>query len=127
VRRCAKTASAEGVLGRLTLEGRLVPRDPQEAVKLLGLAGTWNVDDRIEVLKILAANPDVRVGRPKDTLYDAMVAAELDEPGALAALIALKLSDNAQFRDPTGACKLLETALARGDQAFAAQFARYGG
>ena len=120
----AKTASAEGVLGRLTLEGRLVPRDPQEAAKLLGLAGTWNVDDRTEVLKILAANPEVRVSRPKDTLYDAMVAAELDEPGALAALVALKLSDNAQFRDPAGACKLLETAAARGDQAFAAQLAK---
>ena len=123
----AKTASAEGVLGRLTLEGKLVPRDPQEAVRLIGLEGTWDVDARTQVLQILAANPDVRVGRPKDTLYDAMVAAELNEPGALAALIALKLSDNAQFRDPAGACKLIETAAARGDQAFAAQLARCSG
>jgi len=43
-----------------------------------------------------------------------MVAAEFDEPGALAALVALKLSDNAQFRDPAGACKLMDTAAARG-------------
>jgi TPR repeat protein len=125
--RNAKTASAEGVLGRLTLEGRLVPRDPQEAVKLIGLAGTWDLDARTEVLRILASNPDVRVGRLRDTLYDAMAAAELDEPGALAALVALKLSDNAQFRDPAGACKLMATAAARGDQAFAAGLAKCGG
>ena len=48
-----------------------------------------------------------------------MEAAELDEPGALAALIELKLSDNAQFRDLRGACKLIETAVSRGDQSMA--------
>jgi TPR repeat protein len=117
--RAAHTASAEGVLGRLTLEGKLVPRDPQEAARLIGLAGTWDLDARTEVLRILAANPEVRVDRPKDTLYSAMEAAELDEPGAMAALIELKLSDNAQFRDPAGACKLLETAVSRGDQSMA--------
>ena len=119
----AHTASAEGVLGRLTLEGRLVPRDPQEAARLIGLAGAWDLDARTEVLKILAANPDVRVDRPADTLYSAMEAAELDEPGAMTALIELKLSDNGQFRDPAGACKLMETAAARGDQAMAQRLA----
>jgi len=112
----ARTASADGALGRLILEGRLVPRDPQEAARLIGLAGAWDLDARTDVLKILAANPDVRVDRPGDTLYSAMEAAELDEPGATAALIELKLSDNAQFGDPAGACKLLETAVSRGDQ-----------
>jgi hypothetical protein len=115
----ARTASAEGALGRLYLEGRLVPRDPQEAVRLIGLAGTWDLDARTEVLKILAANPDVRDNNPEHTLYEAMEAAELDEPGAATALIELKLSDNAQFRDPPGACKLLETAAARGDRTMA--------
>lgn len=71
------------------------------------------------MLRILAANPEVRIDRPKDTHYSAMEAAELDEPGAMAALIELKLSDNAQFRDPAGACKLLETAVSRGDQTMA--------
>ena len=78
-----------------------------------------DVGAHTEVMKILAANPEVSVDRPQDTLYEAMEAAELDEPGALAALIELKLSDNAQFRDPAGACKLMETAVARGDQAMA--------
>src|SRR5262249_31635256 len=102
--RSTDSPSADWVLGRLYLEGRLVPRDPQEAARRIGLAGTWYLDARTEVLKILAANPEVRVNRPGDTLYNAMEAAELGEPGALSVLIALKLSDNAQFRDPAGAC-----------------------
>jgi TPR repeat protein len=123
----AHTPGPEGALGRLTLEGRLVPRDPQEAARLIGLEGAWYLDARIEVLKILAANPEVRVDRPKATLYDAMEAAELDEPGATTALIELKLSDNAQFRDPQGACKLMETAIARGDQTMAQRLAECRG
>jgi ATP-dependent Clp protease adaptor protein ClpS len=43
------------------------------------------------------------------------------KPPRRAALIELKLSDNAQFRDPAGACKLLETAIARGDQTVASR------
>ena len=100
-----------------------MPRDPQEAARLIGLEGTWYLDARAEVLKILAANPDVRVDRPGDTLYSAMEAAELDEPGATTALIELKLSDNGQFRDLPGACKLIETAVARGDQSMAPRLA----
>jgi hypothetical protein len=43
-------------------------------------------------------------------------AAELDEPGAMTALIELKLSANAQFQDRPRACKLIGTAVSRGDQ-----------
>ena len=121
--RSATTASADGVLGRLYLEGKLVPRDPQQAVRLIGHAGVWNVDERTEVLKILAGHPEVRADRPKDTLYQAMEAAELGEPGAMTGLIELKLSDNAQFRDPAGACKLMETAIISGDQSMAQRLA----
>ena len=39
----------------------------------------------------------------------------LRRPGA--ALINLKLSGNARFQDKAGACKLIETAVSRGDQA----------
>ena len=56
-----------------------------------------------------------------------MEAAELDEPDAMTALIELKLSDNAQFRDPPGACKLIETAIARGDQTMAQRLAECRG
>ena len=67
-------------------------------------------------LPLLAENPGVRVSYPKRVLYDAVQAAELDEPGATAALVALKLSQNAQFQDRPGACKLIETAVSRGDR-----------
>jgi hypothetical protein len=36
--------------------------------------------------------------------------------GATKAVIALKFSANAQFQDRPGACKLIETAVGRGDQ-----------
>jgi TPR repeat protein len=112
-------AAASGVLGQLYLQGKLVPRDVQEAVRLLGMAGAWDLDARQQVVKLLAENPTVRVEYPKRLLYDATEAAELDEPGAMAALIDLKLSENDQFQDRPGACKLIETATKRGDQAAA--------
>ena len=107
---------AEGMLGRLTLEGRLVPRDVQKAVTMINRASTWDLDARQQVVRLLAEFPDVRVNGPKRVLYDAVQAAELGEPGAMDALIALKLSANAQFEDRPGACNLIETAVGRGDQ-----------
>ena len=65
----------------------------------------------------------MRVDRPKGVLYDATEAAELDEPEAMTALIDLKLSPNAQFQDRPGACKLIETAVGRGDQAMTQRLA----
>jgi hypothetical protein len=41
----------------------------------------------------------------------------------MAAPIALKPSDNAQFQDRPGACKLIETAVSRGNQTMAPQLA----
>jgi hypothetical protein len=104
------------VLGRLYLEGKLVPRDVQQAANLLDQAGVWDLDARIEVVRILAGNPEVRIKNAKHLLYFATEAAELDEPGATAALIDLKLSKNGQFQDRPGACKLIETAVSRGDR-----------
>jgi hypothetical protein len=70
----------------------------------------------MRVVRLLAEYPEARDSHPKSTLYYAMEAAELDEPGAMAALIELKLSANARFQDRPGACKLIETAVSRGDQ-----------
>ena len=116
-------AAVLGVLGQLTLEGKWVPRDVQEALRMIGIAGTWDLEARLQVLRILAANPEARETHPKGTLYDAVEAAELDEPGAMTALIELKLSRNAQFQDRPGACKLIETAVSRGDQTMAPRLA----
>src|SRR5262245_52958575 len=94
---------AKGMLGQLTLEGKLLPRDIQEAVNLIDRASTYDFDARMQVVRLLAEYPETRVNNPKGTLYYAVEAAELDEPGALAALIGLKLSANAQFQDRPGA------------------------
>jgi TPR repeat protein len=111
---------AKGMLGQLTLEGKLVPRDVQEAVNLIDRASTYDFDARMQVVRLLA---ETRVRNPKITLYYATEAAELDEPGAMKALIELKLSANAQFQDRPGACKLIETAVSRGDQSMAQRLA----
>jgi TPR repeat protein len=110
------TTGGKRVLAQFHLEGKGVPRDPQKAAELFNQAGTWDLDARTEVVRILAANPAVRITNPKHLLYYATEAAELDEPGAMAALIDLKLSQNAQFQDRPGACKLIGTAVGRGDQ-----------
>jgi hypothetical protein len=110
----ANVVATKVVLGQLYLDGKLVPRDVQEAVRLIDMSNEY--DARLQVLQLLAANPGTRVDNPKRTLYDAAMAAELDEPGAMTALINLKLSDNAQFQDRPGACKLIGTAAKRGDQ-----------
>jgi TPR repeat protein len=113
------TAGVKGVLGQLYLEGKLVPRDVQEAVNLIRMASQWDLDAQTQVLRLLAAHPEVRIEHPKRLLYFAMEAAELDEPGATAALIELKLSANPQFQDRPGACKLIEMAAGRGDPSMA--------
>ncbi|WP_065753772.1 hypothetical protein [Bradyrhizobium paxllaeri] len=77
----------------------------------------------MQVVRLLAEHPETQVNNPKGTLYYAVEAAELDEPGALATLIALKLSANAQFQDRPGACKLIETAVSRSDQTMAQRLA----
>jgi TPR repeat protein len=115
--------AAKGMLGRLALEGRLLPRDIQQAVELIDRASVWDFEARMQVLKLLAEHPEARVNNPKSTLYYAVEAAELDEPGAMNALIALKLSANAQFQDRPGACKLIKTAVGRGDQTMAQRLA----
>jgi hypothetical protein len=77
------------------------------------------LDAQQQVIRLLAENPGVRERNPERVLYFATEAAELDELGTMAALIGLKLSEHPQFQDRPGACKLIETAAKRGDQAAA--------
>ncbi len=119
----SNSAFVNGALGQLYLEGKLVPRDVQEAVRLIGQAGQWDFDMRQQGVRLLAEHPEVRDSNPKQTLYYAVEAAELGEPGAMAALIDLKWSKNPQFHDRPGACKLIETAANSGDRAMAERLA----
>jgi TPR repeat protein len=114
---------AKGMLGQLMLEGKWVPRNIPEAVRAIDLASSYDYDTRIQVLRLLAQYPELRLDYPEHLLFDAAEAAELDEPGAMQALIALKLSANTQFQDRPGACKLIETAVSRGDQSMAQRLA----
>ena len=77
----------------------------------------------MQVMWLLAEHPETRVSHPKRTLHDAVEAAELDEPGAMKALIELKLSAPPQFQDRPGACKLIEAAVSRSDQSMAQRLA----
>ena len=97
-------------LGRLHLEGRLVPRDIREGVRLIRAWAVWDYDTRLQLARLLAENPDIRIDHPDSLLYDMVEAAELGEPGARAALIDLKLSGNAPFRDQGGGCALVADA-----------------
>ncbi len=93
------------VYGRLLLEGRLVTRDVKKGIELI-FQGSNDHDTRLELIRALVANPQVPLDYPDGFLYDATVAAELGEPGALGALIDLKLSRHVQFGDKPGGCAL---------------------
>ena len=66
--------------------------------------------------QFLADNPTVQVYDAKARALRSDQAAELGEPGAMSALIALKLSSNAQFADKAGGCRLAERAVKDGDE-----------
>ena len=115
-----------GALGQLYLEGKLVPRDVQEAVRLIGQAGQWDFDMRQQGVRLLRRTSGaVREQQPEANalLRPVEAASELGEPGAMAALIDLKWSENSQFHDRPGACKLIETAASSGDRAMAERLA----
>jgi hypothetical protein len=111
----ADAQQAKALLGCLTLEGRLVRRDVSQAVALLLPWSQWDYDTWLLIANVVAENPDVPLTRPDGFLYDALEFAELGEPGAMDALIALKQSPNPQFSDLAGARALVEQATRRGD------------
>ena len=94
-----------------------MPHDPQKAYELMSGAAQWSIDKRIAMGRFVTDNPTVQVERPKAMLYDLTHAAELGEPGAMSALIGLKLSSNAQFADKAGGCRLATQAAKDGDEA----------
>jgi len=110
---------AKWALGQLTLEGRLVPRDVAAAVKLLGPWSQWDYDTRLQIVRLLAENPDVQMAYPDHFIYRAVEDADLGEPGAMDALIALKLSRHVQFADKANGCVLAQRAAKAGDEAAA--------
>jgi tetratricopeptide (TPR) repeat protein len=108
----------KGALGMLYIEGKLMPRDLKKGIDLFGIWAAWDYDARLQLMKLLADNPELTVVRHKGVVYDATEAVELGEPGAAAALINLQLSRNEQFRDEAAGCKLvMELAKSRDEVA----------
>lgn len=109
-------AAINEALGRLYAEGTLVPRDPHKAAELISGNTQWSVVAKIGYVQFLADNPTVKAFDAKRVLYEITEAAEFGEPNAMATLIALKLSPNAEFADKAGGCKLAERAVKDGDE-----------
>jgi len=118
--RASDVPGVRGALGLLYIEGKLVPRDLKKGVDLLRNWAAWDYDARLQLTKVLAENPDLTINFPGSILYDLTEEAELGEPGAVDALIDIKLSQSAQFHDKAGGCALAARA-AKGGDAIAAQ------
>ena len=115
--RASDAQHAKWALGQIILEGRLIRRDVTAAVRLLGPWSQWDYDTRLQIVRLVAENPDVKIEYADRFLYRATEDAELGEPGAMDALIALKLSSHPQFADQTGGCALARRASEAGDAA----------
>jgi TPR repeat protein len=103
-------AGIRATLGRILLEGRLLPRDVKRAVDLIVTLAQWEQGAQLEVMGILAEFPEIKLEHPDSFLERGIQGAELDEPGYVAALARLKLSQHAQFRDVPGGCELVRKA-----------------
>lgn len=103
-------------LGKLYLDGKLVPRNLEEATRLISQGAVWDFDLRLLLAKILSENP-VSISNPQGLVTSLTEASDVNEPGARSALIDLKMSANPQFADKTGGCELVLQALAAGDEA----------
>ena len=101
---------AKALLGELMLEGRLVPRDAATAIKLMGPWSQWDYDTRLKLVHVVADNPTIELSYPEHYLSAITADAEVGEPGAMEALIALKLSKHVQFADRAGGCALTQRA-----------------
>ena len=109
-------ASINAALGRVYAEGKFVPQDLQKAGKLMSGDTQWSVAAKIEYARFLTDHPTVKPYNATRFTYKLTDIAELGEPGAMVALIALKMSANADFTDKAGGCKLAERAVAAGDE-----------
>jgi hypothetical protein len=63
-------SAVKAALGRLYLDGRLMPRDAKEAVRLIRGDTIWSQESRLEVMGLLAANPEIEISNPNGFLYD---------------------------------------------------------
>src|SRR5262245_58491819 len=48
----------KGALGKLYIEGKLVPRDLKKGIDLFGIWAAWDYDARLQLMQLLADNPE---------------------------------------------------------------------
>src|SRR5262245_52208327 len=51
----------KGALGMLYIEGKLVPRDLKKGIDLFAIWAAWDYDARLQLMKLLADNPELTV------------------------------------------------------------------
>lgn len=107
---------ARAALAMLHLEGRFVRREPRTALPLLEFRSYQDFETRMRVAALLMADANARLTSPNLFLFYMAEAADVGEPGALAALIELKLSRHVQLRDEKGGYELAEKAAATDDR-----------
>jgi TPR repeat protein len=104
---------APTILAGLLLDGKVVGRRPQEAIRVL--SNSWELADQIRLAGLLI-DYQTQLDNPKRLLEPLTAAAGAGEPGAAIALAKLKLSDNSQFSDVDGARALLKSLADAGDR-----------
>jgi TPR repeat protein len=101
-------------LAGLLLDGKLVGRQPQAAIKLL--SASFDLDDTIRLAGLLSDYPGVRVDNAAALVERLSNGAVASEPGAGLALARLQLSDNQQFKDDNLARAMLKSLADAGDR-----------
>lgn len=108
--------AVRGAYGQLQLDGKVVPRDVTEGITRIVIGAQFDLDRLLQATQLLAVHPEVKVNNPTGFLFDVSEAADLREPGFVAALVDLKLSEHPQFADKAGACRMIEAAEKSGEK-----------
>ena len=113
--RAARNAPEAGPqLAGLLLDGKLVGRQPQAAIKLL--SASFDLDDTIRLARLLCDYPGVRLDNAAALIERLSNGAVAGEPGAGLALARLQLSDDQQFKDEDLARAMLKPLADAGDR-----------
>lgn len=107
-------AEAGPMLAGLLLDGKLVGRQPREAIRLLNVP--WDLDACIRLANLLPSYEGFQIDNPEQLVERLSDAADAGEPGAALALARLQLSDDQQFRNEDAARAMLKPLADAGDR-----------
>ncbi len=107
-------AEAGPLLAGLLLDGKVVGRQPREAIRVLN--APWDIDASIKLANLLPGYDGFQIDNPDQLVERLSDAAEAGEPGAALALARLQLSDDQQFRNEDTARAMLKPLADAGDR-----------